>query len=82
MLFRVPRFGGSADPLTIFVSHSVVPIQQVFHRENIKIWTVLPGIFEDYSLNRTWWYFTSMKDYNRDLKHRLMKIGMKNLAQI
>ena len=51
MLFRVPDFGGSPDPLTIFVSHPVVPTQQVFHHENIKIWTVLPGIFEDYSLN-------------------------------
>ena len=40
------------------------------------------NIFEDYSLNRTWWYFTSMKDYNRDLKQRLMKIGMKNLVYI
>ena len=47
MLFRVPRFGGSPHPLTIFVSHPVVSIQQVFHRENIKIWTVLPDFFED-----------------------------------
>ena len=36
MLFRVPGFGGHPDSLTIFVSHPVVPIQQVFHRENQK----------------------------------------------
>ena len=51
MLFRVPGFGGSPDPLTIFVSHPVVPIQQVFYRENQEVWTVLPVFFEDYSLN-------------------------------
>ena len=45
MLFRVPRFGGLPDRLTIFVSHPVAPIQQVFHRENQKIWTVLPDVF-------------------------------------
>ena len=45
MLFRVPGFGGSPDPLTIFVSHSVVPIQQVFHRQNQEIWTMLSDFF-------------------------------------
>ena len=45
MLFRVPDFRGAPDPLTIFVSHPVVPIQQIFHRENQKIWTVWPVFF-------------------------------------
>ena len=45
MVFRVPGLGGHPDPLTIFVSHPVVPIQQVFHRENQKIWTMLPNFF-------------------------------------
>ena len=47
MLFRVPGFGGHPDPLIIFVLHSVVPIQQVFHRENQQLWTVLSNFFRE-----------------------------------
>ena len=52
MLFRVPDFGDHPDHVTIFVSHPVVPIQQVFHRENKKIYGQCYQIrFEEYSLN-------------------------------
>ena len=68
------------------MSHPVVPIQQVFHRENQKIWTVLPvffrGLFTE--LNNPGGNHggaSSMKEYN-DLKQRLMKIGIKNLIYI
>ena len=46
MLFRVPRSKGHPDSLTIFVSHPVVPFQQVLHRENQKIWTMLPDLYQ------------------------------------
>ena len=67
MLFRVPSFEGHLTPLPFYRSHSVVPIQQVFYRENQKIWTVLSDLFRRLFIelvlqwrnitiqNRDWW---------------------------